>query len=174
MMRKKNSLYIRFLKFFYGVEEMDEYRLTQCERMGNKCFIFLWFWEAILFLIALFFPANQSLIAFNFILWGSSLLGIVITMVYILIFSMKLGIMVKEVDSSDYPANKKRIRKKTVKNSLIYGIILLLFQSLGQKVREGAVQFGLREVVFLLVATVTFYLFMYYMNMRLLKKYEDS
>ncbi|MDK8135747.1 DUF3278 domain-containing protein [Aerococcus urinae] len=173
-MRKKNSLYIRFLKFFYGVEEMDEYRLTQCERMGNKCFIFLWFWEAILFLIALFFPANQSLIAFNFILWGSSLLGIVITMVYILIFSMKLGIMVKEVDSSDYPANKKRIRKKTVKNSLIYGIILLLFQSLGQKVREGAVQFGLREVVFLLVATVTFYLFMYYMNMRLLKKYEDS
>lgn len=136
MMRKKNSLYIRFLKFFYGVEEMDEYRLTQCERMGNKCFIFLWFWEAILFLIALFFPANQSLIAFNFILWGS-LLGIVITMVYILIFSMKLGIMVKEVDSSDYPANKKRIRKKTVKNSLIYGIILLLFQSLGQRLGKA-------------------------------------
>ncbi|MHA6392768.1 DUF3278 domain-containing protein [Aerococcus mictus] len=173
MMRKKNSLYIRFLKFFYGVEEMDEYRLVQCERMGNKCFIFLWFWEAILFLIALFFPADQSSIAFNFILWGS-LLGIVLTMVYILVFSMKLGILVKEIDASDYSANKKRIRKKTAKSSLIYGSILFLFQSLGQKVREVAVQFGLREVVFLLVATVTFYLFMYYMNMHLLKKYEDS
>ncbi|MHA6566895.1 DUF3278 domain-containing protein [Aerococcus urinae] len=173
MMRKKNSLYIRFLKFFYGVEEMDEYRLVQCERMGNKCFIFIWLWEAILFLLALFFPAEKSLIAFNFILWGS-LFGIVMTMVYILIFSMKLGIMVKEIDASDYPANKKRIRKKVTKSSLIYGIILFLFQSLGQKVKEGAFHFGTREVVFLLVAVIIFYLFMYYMNMRLLKKYEDS
>ncbi|WP_181573619.1 DUF3278 domain-containing protein [Aerococcus tenax] len=173
MMIKKNSLYIRFLKFFYGVEEMDEYRLSQCERMGNKSFIFLWFWEAILFLIALFFSADQSLLAFNFMLWGS-FLGIALTIVYILIFSMKLGIMVKEIDASDYTANKKRIRKKVTKSSLIYGVILFLFQSLGQKVKEGTFHFGIRECVFLLVAMVTFYLIMYYMNMRLLKKYEDS
>lgn len=173
MMSKKNSFYIRFLKFFYGIEEMDEYRLSQCERMGNKSFIFLWLWEAILFLIALFFPAEHSLIAFNFLLWGS-LFGITLTMVYILTFSLKLGIMVKEIDASDYAANKKRIQKKVLKSSIVYGVILFLFQALAEKIKEGAFNFGLKDIVVLLIAVIFFYLFMYVMNMRLLQKYEDS
>ena len=46
MKTKKTSLWLKFIKRFYGINgELDEYREQEVNRIGNKLFIGLFFFE---------------------------------------------------------------------------------------------------------------------------------
>ncbi|WP_297817821.1 DUF3278 domain-containing protein [uncultured Lactobacillus sp.] len=121
---KKSSLFIRYMKFWYGIEgPLDEYKRTQMERIGNNAFFLTWIPMNFFFLLSMalnsFFNSKVAYLTMMFG-WAATLC----------VFSgytnheiKKYGLNTNEVEEKDLVQAKKRARIRGWISGLLFGFL---------------------------------------------------
>lgn len=145
----KDTLWIKIIKTFYGVKDLDEYRLSQINQIGNQLFMV----GVIYILLSTFL----SVILFRNQIDGAELILMLGNLIYLFgagIYSAnrlnKLDISTLEVSESNYEVEKRKALRKLKLTALsmlpaYYLLDILIFKkpiwagidSIGQLINHG-------------------------------------
>lgn len=128
-MRDKESFWDRLLKYFYGVEELDEYRERELNRINSRIFMILWL-VVILSCPFLFFIIYQSPRRAAWWLFTS----IVVIFIFIipLVSSLRsyyLQLNRIDVDNKEFQIRYKKTFQRTIITSLYWILIMSIASS---------------------------------------------
>lgn len=121
---KKSSLFIRYMKFWYGIEgPLDEYKRTQMERIGNNAFFITWIPMNFFFLLSMalnsFFNSKVAYLTMFF--------GWTVTLCAFTSYAghqiKKYGLNTNEVEEKDLAQAKKRARIRGWISGLLFGFL---------------------------------------------------
>lgn len=112
-MEKKNSLFIRYMKYWYGIYgPLDEYRRSEVERIGNNAFFMTYFPMTFVMLLSIVVDnlhvAYKTNLAYIIMLFGWLILEL-ISNFYISHQLKELKLQVYEVDNDQIASVKKGI-----------------------------------------------------------------
>lgn len=149
---KKTSLWLRFMKRFYGINgELDEYREQEINRIGNKLFIGLFCFELFFSSIILLIDRTIATIAFLYL------------NIFVLIFVIPVIILVMltnrdlqtplEVPKKEVEQTRQKARQKGWLSGLVFALFMLVFNTFS-KWQEGENPLELLTNPFMLIAII--------------------
>ncbi|WP_276804218.1 DUF3278 domain-containing protein [Lactobacillus hominis] len=128
---EKNSLMVRYMKFWYGIEgPLDEYKRQQMERIGNNLFFLTWIPMDFLVLLGLIL---NSLVNAEVAFWTVTI-GWFITFMTFSFYAMhqikKYQLDSNEVEENNYAQAKKHAHLRGWISGLLFGIFETIFLAL--------------------------------------------
>ncbi|WP_230937532.1 DUF3278 domain-containing protein [Streptococcus gallolyticus] len=111
MKTKKTSLWLKFIKRFYGINgELDEYREEEVNRIGNKLFIGLFFFE--LFFSTIILLINQTIATATFLYINLFVLIFVIPIILLVMLTNRDLQTSLEVPKNKVEQTRQKARKR--------------------------------------------------------------
>lgn len=156
---------------FYGVDQLDEYRLQEINQLGNKLFISYVVTSQLIFWLALLiYLPSQQFDKFSFVLAVSYFL---LLFVHMMIISRCLNdkdlltIELEEMTLSDY---RQKLRKRTLRSCLYLAIFYYLAPTLFDFFDNGRVDFSklvtIKEIARAIITFSLFYAMIYWSQLR--------
>lgn len=135
MKTKKTSLWLKFIKRFYGINgELDEYREQEVNRIGNKLFIGLFFFE--LFFSTIILLINQMIATTAFLYINLFVLIFVIPIILLVMLTNRDLQTSLEVPKNEVEQTRQKARKKGWLAGGIFALFMLVFNAFS-KWQEG-------------------------------------
>ena len=132
---KKTSLWLKFIKRFYGINgELDEYREEEVNRIGNKLFIGLFFFE--LFFSTIILLINQTIATATFLYINLFVLIFVIPIILLVMLTNRDLQTSLEVPKNKVEQTRQKARKKGWLAGGIFALCMLVFNAFS-KWQEG-------------------------------------
>ncbi|MBW1606393.1 DUF3278 domain-containing protein [Lactobacillus sp. Sy-1] len=163
MKNNRESLYVRYLRFFYGIEgPLDEYREEAINKLAGKLFLVIWNYFTLsttAVWIALLVTYFTSKAAQLIVLWwfGANALAIMTIGTYISLKIHKLKIDRIDVSNQmEYHAALKKMKRAV----LIQGIFLLLATRISQIIYEFLSYGNDKSIVELILSPVNNLIFL--------------
>ncbi|TPR19345.1 DUF3278 domain-containing protein [Apilactobacillus timberlakei] len=120
--KKKESLFTKYLKMFYGVSgPLDEYKRQEINRIGNNSFIACWLYIATLSLFLIFYGTSHPQNAISIFI-VANFVFLMILSVYIIIATKRSKLTTNEVSVDNY----KKAKRKVVYKGIGFGIYFVL------------------------------------------------
>lgn len=135
MKTKKISLWLKFIKRFYGINgKLDEYREQEVNRISNKLFIGLFFFE--LFFSAIILLINQTIAATAVLYINLFGLIFVIPIILLVMLTNRDLQTSLEVPKNEVEQTRQNARKKGWLVDGIFALFMLVFNAFS-KWQEG-------------------------------------
>lgn len=127
-MDKKNSLFIRYMKYWYGIYgPLDEYKRSEIERIGNNAFFIVSFPMNFVMILAIVVDnlqiAYKNALAFIIMLFGWFILELTVDF-YISHQLKKLKLQIYEVENNQVATIKKKIWTTSWISGLFFGVYM--------------------------------------------------
>lgn len=127
-MEKKNSLFIRYMKFWYGINgPLDEHKRAEMEHVGNVAFFIMFLILIPVFLVSGIVYSRFSVEMAYWTLWIGIIFSFLAALVYVGIASKKAQLTEYEVEAADLAKAKKAAWIKGVICGIIWGLVMLIF-----------------------------------------------
>lgn len=134
-MKAKKSLWTAFMKRFYGINgELDEYREQEVNRIGNKLFIGLFFFE--FFFSTIILLINQTIATTAFLYINLFVLIFVIPVILLVMLTNRDLQTSLEVPKNEVEQTRQKAHKKGWLSGGIFALFLLVFNAFS-KCQEG-------------------------------------
>ncbi|MGT2895135.1 DUF6773 family protein [Streptococcus entericus] len=121
------TLWSKIIRWFYGIEELDEYREAMVNRIGNQLFM-VHFMINLLSTALAFYLMKTPSVALDLLMWTNFIWFYVATG-YMMFKSNQLGIRTHEVDEQDYETVKAKKLRQLKRASLLVTPLYHLFSS---------------------------------------------
>lgn len=126
MKEKKESFYVKFIKYLYHVNgDFDEYKRAEVNRIGNNAFMFLivYFWlETMSFIVFISLSFDLTNILLTIFFSHALILLIIMSYISFSIYRLKLD-QIDAYDDKDYQLKLKKLKRKSIFMSLIFFIL---------------------------------------------------
>ncbi|UQS85940.1 DUF3278 domain-containing protein (plasmid) [Nicoliella spurrieriana] len=125
MKNERESLYVRYLKYFYGINgPLDEYRENEINKIGNHLFLVLFNYNVVSTLLIIIFAFNGN--SFNALMW-LIIANAVVIMIIVFYASFKVqSLRLDRIDvdsNNDYAITLKHLRRKTLRLALLFFVV---------------------------------------------------
>ncbi|WP_341931507.1 DUF3278 domain-containing protein [Streptococcus pluranimalium] len=166
-----STVWLTLIKWFYGLDQLDEYRLQEVNQLGNNLFISYVVTSQVIFWVALIiYLPSQQFDKFSFILAVSYFLLLFIHLTKISHFLNEkdlLTIELEEMTLSDY---RQKLRKRTLRSCLYLAIFYYLAPTLFDFFDSGRVDFyklvTIKEIARAIITFSLFYILIYWSQLR--------
>ncbi|WP_125760665.1 DUF6773 family protein [Companilactobacillus hulinensis] len=136
-MKTKESFSTKSIKYFYGIDgELDEYRRSELNRIGNNAYMILFYYLLISTIVAEFVVGNsfrflQNYLMLNllFLIFGSGM--------YTVVAIHRLKLHITDVSAMNYKSVRRMILKRDIRRTVLVTIIYCIFFAMSMA-REGA------------------------------------
>lgn len=130
-MEKKNSLFVRYMKYWYGITgPLDEHKRAEMEHIGNVAFFMMFLLIIPFFLASEIVFYNSTAANAYFVLSLGLGIAFIGACFYVMFASRKVQLTENEVKKSELPQAKKGAWIKGLISGLIWGICMLMINSL--------------------------------------------
>ncbi|WP_181399341.1 DUF3278 domain-containing protein [Apilactobacillus timberlakei] len=128
--KKKESLFTKYIKMFYGVSgPLDEYKRQEINRIGNNSFIACWWYILTSNLIFLYYGFNDP--KHSFIVCACiNFVFIMFISIYIIVASRRAKLTTNEVSVFDYKNEKRKALYKGVGLGIYFGFAMYIIMPL--------------------------------------------
>lgn len=120
MIKGKESLNVRLIKWFYGIPgPLDEYGRQQVDRIGSNAFIFLWLESFFSNLIIFWLTLNLSRTVLVLTIVANEIIGLLVTFSYV-----KIALAFRHLFTAEYDS---KYAGHILRWTIVQGIKALLF-----------------------------------------------